>query len=133
MNIDTNELGQPIGRPVTGWRAPARPERAIMAGQYCRLEPLAPERHATELFDAVALDRENRMWTYLPYGPFETADEYGTWMVERCTGADPMFFAIVDLTSGRATGVAAYLRIEPTAGSIEVGHLAYSPLLQRTR
>jgi RimJ/RimL family protein N-acetyltransferase len=46
--------------------------------------------------------------------------------------ADPLFYAIVDLEQGRAVGVAAYLRIEPSAGSIEVGHINYSPLLQRT-
>ncbi len=43
-----------------------------------------------------------------------------------------MFHAIVDLGSGRAVGVASYLRIDPAAGSIEVGHINYSPLLQRT-
>lgn len=133
MNTDTNELGQPIGRIVDGWRVPPRPSREAMTGQYCRVEPLVPGRHARELFDAVALDRENRMWTYLPYGPFESAEHYEKWMHERCMGDDPMFFAIVDLISENAVGVAAYLRIEPTAGSIEVGHLAYSPLLQRTR
>ncbi|MGD8870595.1 MAG: GNAT family protein, partial [Gemmatimonadota bacterium] len=30
-------------------------------------------------------------------------------------------------------GVASYLRIDPAVGSIEVGHIHYSPLLQRTR
>jgi RimJ/RimL family protein N-acetyltransferase len=29
-------------------------------------------------------------------------------------------------------GVASYLRITPASGSIEVGHINYSPLLQRT-
>lgn len=133
MNIDTNELGQPVGHVVNGWRVPSRPDRTVMTGHYCRLEPLEPGRHARELFDAMALDREDRMWTYLPYGPFETADQYKAWMDERCEGADPMFFAIVDLPSAKALGVAAYMRIDPAASSIEVGHLAYSPLLQRTR
>jgi RimJ/RimL family protein N-acetyltransferase len=43
-----------------------------------------------------------------------------------------LLFAIVDLATDRAVGVAGYLRITPAAGSIEVGHLQYSPLLQRT-
>jgi RimJ/RimL family protein N-acetyltransferase len=42
-----------------------------------------------------------------------------------------MFFAIIDLTTGNAVGVASYLRINPLCGSIEVGHLNFSPLLQR--
>jgi RimJ/RimL family protein N-acetyltransferase len=44
---------------------------------------------------------------------------------------DPQFFAIVDPASARAVGVASYLRITPASGSIEVGHINYSPLLQR--
>ena len=35
--------------------------------------------------------------------------------------------------SGRAVGVASYLRIDPAAGAIEVGHINFSPRLQRTR
>ena len=34
--------------------------------------------------------------------------------------------------SGRAVGVASYLRIDEKAGVIEVGHINYSPALQRT-
>src|SRR5262249_38897702 len=47
-------------------------------------------------------------------------------------GEDPFFHAIIDATTGRATGVAAFMRIDPAAGSIEVGHVHFSPLLQRT-
>jgi len=45
---------------------------------------------------------------------------------------DPQFHTIVDLSTQRAAGVASYLRIDPAAGSIEVGHINYSPRLQRT-
>ena len=38
----------------------------------------------------------------------------------------------LDRATDRAIGVAAYLRIAPEAGSIEVGHINFSPLLQRT-
>ena len=45
---------------------------------------------------------------------------------------DPLFFAIIDQSTNCAVGVASYLRIDPNSGSIEVGHINYSPLLQRT-
>jgi RimJ/RimL family protein N-acetyltransferase len=48
-----------------------------------------------------------------------------------CLGEDPLFHAIVDPAAGSATGVASYLRIDPNHGSIEVGGINYSPLLQR--
>ena len=49
-----------------------------------------------------------------------------------CLGDDPLFHAIIDSATGKAIGVASYLRIDPASGSIEVGHINYSPLLQRT-
>ena len=40
---------------------------------------------------------------------------------------------VVDADTGAATGVASYLRIQPEMGVIEVGHIAWSPILQQTR
>jgi RimJ/RimL family protein N-acetyltransferase len=45
---------------------------------------------------------------------------------------DPQFHAVLERATGEAVGVASYLRIDPAAGSIEVGHINYSPRLQRT-
>ena len=53
-------------------------------------------------------------------------------MADTCLGEDPLFHAIVEAASGRALGVASYLRIEPEVGVIEVGHINYAPALQRT-
>ena len=122
----------PIGPAVPGWIARPRPSRAVMQGRFCRLEPLSPDRHTDSLFDANALDREGRMWTYLFAGPYRARAEYHGY-VEKCSvSEDPLFFAIVDARLERATGLGSYLRIEPAHGVIEVGHLAFSPLLQRT-
>ena len=79
------------------------------------------------------LESDGSNWTYLPYGPFETLESYVQWMDETCRGSDPLFFAIIDKATGKAVGVASYLRISPASGSIEVGHINYSPLLQKTR
>jgi RimJ/RimL family protein N-acetyltransferase len=128
----TNEFGQPIGAALPDWRRPPRPERTVLTGRWCRVEPLVPERHAGELFAAYAEDPDARHWTYLPYGPFADVAEYRAWMEKTCRGDDPLFFVIVDAASGGAVGVASYLRTDPAAGSIEVGHLRFSARLQRT-
>lgn len=127
-----NHLGQPVGAPLDAWTPRLGPARTPMVGRYCRLEPLDVARHGDDLIAACALDLDGRMWTYLPYGPFETAEAHRAWLADAAQTADPLFFAIIDAATGRAAGVAAYLRIVPAHGVIEVGHLAYSPLLQRT-
>lgn len=127
-----NHLGQPIGPPIPDWKPPLFPPREPMEGRFCRVEPLDPGRHAESLSEAFSLDTEGRTWTYLPYGPFPTRESYKTWLVEFCTRKDPMFHAIIELASGKALGAASYSRIDPSHGTIEVGHITYSPLLQRT-
>ncbi len=104
-----------------------------MEGRFCLVEPLDPGRHAESLFEANALDVDGRNWTYMPYGPFATFESFRTWMESICSGDDPLFYAIVDRRTEKAVGVASYLRITPSGGSMEVGHINYSPLLQRTR
>ena len=91
-----------------------------MAGRYCRVEPLNPARHAADLHEANSADSDNRIWTYLPYGPFAALADYRAWMGADCRGDDPLFHAVIDNASGKAVGVASHLRINPAAGSIEV-------------
>jgi len=126
-----NELGQPIGRPVPGWTPRPLPPATPMTGRFCRVEPLAPAVHAADLFEANREDTAGRNWTYLGYGPFGEPATYRDWLDQAAAGKDPMFHAIVDLATGRAVGVASYLRIDPANGVIEVGHINYSPRLQQ--
>ncbi|HXP77982.1 MAG TPA: GNAT family protein [Stellaceae bacterium] len=132
MTDHLNHLGQPIGFPLPGWSARPRPPRTAMEGRLCRVEPIDADRHATDLHAANLEDKEGRNWTYLPYGPFERLDDYRDWMRKACLGDDPLFHTVVDQKTGRAVGVASYLRIDPAPGVIEVGHINYAPPLQRT-
>jgi RimJ/RimL family protein N-acetyltransferase len=132
MPPEVNDIGQVLGFRVADWTPPARPPLEAMDGRACRLEPLDALRHGGSLHSANLLDTEQRNWTYLPYGPFPTRDAYLDWVKSVAGGDDPQFHAIVDRATGEAVGVASYLRIDPAAGSIEVGHINYSPRLQRT-
>lgn len=127
-----NELGQPIGRPLSDWSPRPMPTASELVGRYCRLERLDPDRHAEGLFCADRLDARGESWTYLPYGPFPDLDDYRKWLVEAAQQADPRFYAIVD-AARRPVGVLSLMRMQPEIGVIEVGHVHYSPALQRTR
>jgi len=128
----SNRFGQPIGFPVDGWTARPFPPRTPMVGRWCRVEPVDVARHAAELHEANLDDPDGRNWTYLSSEPFRDLDAYRAWLAKMSAGDDPQFHAIVDAKSGKAVGIAAYLRIDPANGVIEVGHINYSPRLQRT-
>lgn len=131
MSLNHNQRDQPVGFPLPGWQPPAFPTPAVLIGRFCCVEPLDVARHAEALFTANALDADGRMWTYLPYGPFDSFASYHSWLEKMSQGTDPLFYTIIDLSIGKPVGLAAYLRITPASGTIEVGHLNYSPLLQQ--
>lgn len=122
---------QDLGMPVPNWAPPPRPSGEVLEGRYARLEPLRSEAHAEDLFAANKMD--DRIWDYLPYGPFGDQADYADWVRSFEGSTDPSFYAIRNLETGRCEGVASFLRIAPEAGSIEVGHINLSVALQRTR
>jgi RimJ/RimL family protein N-acetyltransferase len=126
-----NELGQPIGDALPEWRARPRPPRTEMVGRYCRLVPFDVAAHTPKLFAAFGEEKSGKFWTYLPAGPFPSLGEYRAWTEKTCLGEDPLFFTILDAATAEPLGVASFLRIDPANGVIEVGHINYSPRLQR--
>ena len=107
--------------------------RVPLAGRNVVLEPLDPRRHASELF---AISRGNAetpsIWEFLPYGPFNDVPPMREWL-RQCAGAsDPAFFAVRDRKSDGLAGMASFLNIRPNSGSIEIGHIWFSPAYQNT-
>ncbi len=121
----------PRGAPVANWTPPKAPDGEILQGRYCRLEPLAADTHAALLFRAYAGHDER--WDYMPYGPFPSAAQYHRFVRDMVAGSGHFFYAVKNLETDAFGGVASFLRINPPAGSIEVGHLNFSPSLQHSR
>lgn len=132
MSVHTNQLGQPIGAPLPDWKPVASPPRTPIEGQFCRIEPINVERHGSDLFEAFSADPEDRVWTFLGYGPFANEADFKAWITRDCFGDDPLYHAIIDAATGKAIGMASFLRIDPRNGVIEIGNINYSPALQRT-
>ena len=121
-----------MGTPVPAWVPRADPPRTPMLGRFCRLEPLDVARHADDLFDAFAAAPDGRDWTYMSAERFDARPAYRAFVADQAASADPSHFAIVDPATGRALGTAALMRIDRTNGVIEIGHILFSPRLQRT-
>jgi RimJ/RimL family protein N-acetyltransferase len=127
----TNELGQSIGEPVEGWKICETPPKTQIEGKYCVVEILDVKKHAEDLFNSYVKDVKNYDWTYLHYGGFKSLTKFKEWLDKDCLHDDPLFYAIIDKNQNLAVGMASYLRIQQKIGSIEVGHIHYSPPMQQ--
>ena len=120
------------GEIVGEFIVPPHPKGISIEGNLVSLKPLVADHFAEELFLSNSIDEEGINWAYMPYGPFDNLEEYAKWVELFENSDDPVFFAIICKKLNKAIGIASYLRINPKVGTIEVGHINFSPLLQRT-
>ena len=125
-----NEFDQPIGQTLETWKSAKTPSKVKIVGSYSILEPLDPFTHAKNLFEL--LHTNNSSWTYLPYGPFDTYEDFYFWLMGMANSDDTFLYTILDTESERPLGIAGYSKITPKHGVIEVGHLHFSSLLKKT-
>ena len=124
---------------------PLTPEAVILTGRFVRLEPLDIERDAGPLFrvsngKAVtirerhvdAYDSEKLIWRYLPYGPFELERTLADHLQSLVDTERVRAFTVFDLATGHQAGSLCYSANFPEHLKIEVAHVWYSPLVQRT-
>lgn len=124
------QTGQPIGLPVKNIAPAPRPGPVTLKGSYGRIEKLSPD-HAAALWKVFA--GQDQVWTYIAAdGPFTNLEEFSRCIAARATADDPYAYAIID-PADQAVGYVTLLRIVPEHQVIEVGHVLYSPALQRTR
>lgn len=128
----TNKHGQPIGRTLKDWKTRPRPSSSSFFGRWCDVQRLNPDRHGPSLFQAISQPDAAGLWTYLHYGPFAEIEEFTSWLWTMAASEDPLCFAIVDRVTGHALGIAAYLNVLPDEGRFEIGHIFFTPGLQRT-
>jgi RimJ/RimL family protein N-acetyltransferase len=122
------QTGQPIDREVDA-RPAEWPGAVTLPGRYGAVERLQPAKHAASLWEAVRSN--DRLWTYMAYGPFADHDAFVDWLVAREALTDPYCYAIV-APGGRALGLATLMSIRPDMRVVEVGHILLSLELQRT-
>jgi RimJ/RimL family protein N-acetyltransferase len=126
-----NQFGQPVGDALPDWQPRPHPQREMLEGRLCRLEPLN-EKHADALFAAYQLAEDTRAWTWLLREPDGDVESYRAWVQSIVELQDPIHFAVIDKQSGKPVGTLALMRIDSKNGVIEVGHVHFSPLLSRT-
>lgn len=121
----------PLDRPVE-WSPVARPGRESLRGSRVTLRPVRPD-DAEDLY-AVSHPPEGdpTIWTYLFDGPYESPEQMRAMLESAAQGDDPLYFAVVPNSDGRAAGAASYMRITPEHGVIEIGNIWFGVGLRRT-
>ena len=112
---------------------PPAPSAVTLGGAFVRVEPLDPPAHARDLFEAGRVDTTGASWTYLPDGPFESLDSFAGVALEELRGG--VIDSPLRSSTKRRAGPSDSGRTcasHPSAGSIEIGYIWLSPLLQRT-
>jgi RimJ/RimL family protein N-acetyltransferase len=118
-------------RDLKDWTPRAKPDRKILEGRYCRLEPIDGSRHGEQLFEASTVsDAAERFRWLFEYPPRDRA-EFQSWLDKVQVSEDPLFFAVVDKSSGKAAGRQSLMRIDITHGVIEIGAIYWGPLVSR--
>jgi RimJ/RimL family protein N-acetyltransferase len=127
--MSAHEVGPPVAPP-----SGRKPDGGRLAGRYVDLEHVDADRHGADLWSSFQTgDPEGRIWTYLGYGPFRDEASFLAWLKERQASVDPLFYALVPHVTGKASGMASFMRMVPEFGVIEIGHIWLSPGLKQTR
>jgi RimJ/RimL family protein N-acetyltransferase len=118
--------------PLAGWLPRPLPQRVMLHGQYCRLEPLDALRHGDDLFIASMSEWAEVRHRYLFDSTMDRASFQG-WMEAKEASEDPLFFAVIDARTGRAEGRQALMRMDPNHGVIEIGNILWGTAISRQR
>ncbi|MGC2942260.1 MULTISPECIES: GNAT family N-acetyltransferase [unclassified Brevibacterium] len=118
---------------LTDFTGAQPPRRETIHGRFVDLEPLDSAAHGDDLFaEVTAPTGIDDRFRYLPQTPQTDRGEFDSWIAEAAGSPDPLFFAVVDRSTGRALGRQALMRIDAANGVIEIGHILWGPSLSRT-
>lgn len=119
--------------PDLTWKPVEPPSRVPLQGEHVLLRPVDAGADAEPFFAATHPPAaEESLWRYMFDGPYRDAAEMGQAMEWAETTDDPLFFTIARRADQRPLGRAAYMRIKPEHGTIEIGGILFAPELQRT-
>jgi RimJ/RimL family protein N-acetyltransferase len=121
----------PIGERVDPLIPAALPQRKPLTAVRFELRPLDPDRDVEDLYWVGNEGAGAEMlWTYMAYGPFESAEAMHAWLKTCAATDDPLFLTVVERDSGRRVGMCSFMSIVPEMQRIEIGHIWYAPPLQ---
>jgi len=124
----------PIGEIVEDTNPSKIPAKKVYSGEFVTLHPVEPESDVDELFlNSHGSNRNERIWTYMLYGPFSNKNEMLDWLSECRASSDIIFFTVTSKESNRRVGMMSILNINPQMKTLELGNIWYLPVVHFTK
>jgi len=133
MTRSKNAEDLPLGELVEDAAPAAAPGRKAYEGRFVSLDPVDPEKDAAELYrHSHGSPQNNRLWTYMAYGPFAQEAAMQRWLQGCKASTDPLFLTVRSKELNQRVGVVSFLNIVSRMRSLEVGNIWYAPIVQHT-
>lgn len=129
--MNTNNFGQPVGFSLPDWQPAPFPDLCIIRGQHCHLLPLEIS-HCEALFEAFSVAEDDRDWTWLGAEKPACLQDMMFWIKNKIEDRNLVTWAVTEIKSARPVGVVCFNNIDTVNGVLEIGHVTWSPLMQRT-
>ncbi|SCB93574.1 Protein N-acetyltransferase, RimJ/RimL family [Kosakonia oryzendophytica] len=129
---ELNHYGQHVGNLLTHWSGVQPLPHSVLQGRYCRLEPLDVRVHTPHLLHAYSQAEDDSDWTWLASGRPDDVDSMARWVIGKMIDKSVHPFAVVDAATNRAVGVIAWLANNTQHGTVEIGHVTWSPLMKKS-
>ena len=137
MNRKPNEQFSkaiPLGEIVEDTSPSQIPAKKVYSGEYVTLHPVEPEKDVDELFqNSHGSERNERIWTYMPYGPFSNKNEMLDWLRDCKASTNMIFFTVTSKELNQRVGMMSILNIIPQMKTLELGNIWYSPAVHFTK
>ena len=144
--ISMSSIPEKLSESVLSCRSlPDKPTPVILEGRYVRLVPLDLDRDVDALYlvsngsaftlgDKTQADYDSNelVWKYMWFGPFASADELREALIGLLSVNNMLVFCVFDIATNHQVGVFTFMCNFPQHLKIEIGHIWYSPIVQRT-
>ncbi len=112
-------------------KAKSLPQKLILSGKYCRLEPLSEAAYGESLW--LSVGKHEEIWTYLLNGPWDDETQFRNWL-KICENHEVRYYySVIDLKSEKALGALCFKECSIEDATIELGGIFFSPQIQKTR
>jgi len=122
-----------IQEDLKNWVPRACPTNEPISGQFIDIAPYDRSRHPTQLWESFGGLNANELIYHFGWPQMQTAKDLGHILDGLNDSGEFTTCVFVEKNSGKAVGMASYMRVDCQNGSVETGAIAHGAMLAKTR